>query len=106
MDKVTAALTAAENNAVAVQALRARVNGRVSVLGGSVTDGYTSFGTVHARYGGAVVAAFDGEPCGLYFCGEPLASGASPIIAALPEKKSGELRLDGARSNATALTLD
>ena len=105
MDKTLTALTMAETNSAAIETLRARVTRRPAVYTGNTVGGGTSFGTVTARYGGAVIAAFDGEPCGLYFCGERLAFGASPMIAALP-KGEGELRLDGARVGAKALALD
>ncbi len=104
MDKTVAALCMAENNAAEIAALRARVNARTYVVAGNTENGVTSFGTVSVKHVGAALIAFDGEPCGLYFRGDKIADGASPIIAVLPVG-DGELALDGTRAAAKALLL-
>lgn len=106
MDASTRALHMAEDNAERIRmterALNRRITDRTSarVMLGTPSGGKTQFGAVS---GGAAIAAFDGGACSMLLDGKPVASGASPIFAALPS--GGELALDDERQNARALVL-
>lgn len=101
MDRSVRALSLAEDALAAAENLRAKINAESL---NAVSDGaYSSFGTV-ASSGGAVVAAFDGSGAALTFCGQTLASGASPLMASIPAGR-GELALSAVRNNARALVI-
>lgn len=106
MDKITVALSAAEDNAAALRELAKTVARRTScsVLGGASVNGKTSFGTVASDGKACVIAAFSGASATLKFCGNAVSTSESPVLAVLPSGM-GALELDGVRTQARALVI-
>lgn len=109
MDKINRALLGVEDNSARIEAVCARLK---RSTGAAVRTGdaasasgtsYTSFGTVSAPQGAAVIAVFDGASCELRFGGKSVASRSSPIVGVIVG--SGELKLSAVRSNARALII-
>lgn len=98
MDKINRALSGLDDNTARLEVLARRINS--AVVKGTTDGGVTSFGTLGAD-GGAAIVAFDGGACDLVFCGKVVASGASPLFAKL--SGSGELKLSASRTNARGI---
>lgn len=107
MDKSEMALAAAEDNAVAIRAIKSSLKScgvRCAVRIGTTEKNATAFGNITTIGDGAVIAAFDGDSTELLFCDKTIAVGTSPILSVLPAG-SGELRFSGRRSNARVVVI-
>ena len=106
MDKATRALSLAEDHALEIESLSAKLTDRlryVTIAGYGTAKGM-SFGNVTSYGGVAIVAYDDSGQSELRFCGNVIAWGASPIFVMLPPG-TGELLLCANRSNARAVVI-
>lgn len=107
MDKFERVLSATEDNAAAIAALKKSIpkKTRCVVLGGQKGNGYMTFGKVTSPGGAVAVVAFSGGGNVQLVCNDEYwASGMSPIIAPLPDGEV-DLILDGEHDYARMLVI-
>lgn len=106
MDKVTRALSMAEDNSIKLKVLESMTArfAKTLALSGAPADGMMSFGKIAINGPSAVIATYTGTTCTLALDGMPIANGPSPIIAVLDESH-GELALFGSATSAKALVI-
>ncbi len=99
MDKINAALAEIDALNARVTALYRSLIDKTGAkcISATANSGVSTFGSVTFKGDAAIIVAFDGGSRTLYFDGEAVASGMSPLLAAVrfPNERTGELRLDG-----------
>lgn len=105
MDKIDRAIVLGEDNEAALQKLYAEMRKRTGfkVLKGTQSINSMDFGTVKSE-GCAAIIRFVGESVSVYYCGQKIADGSSPIICEIP-RGNGQLKLNGSRLFCVALVI-